>query len=105
MQDVGLYIQGPTFDLLTSPEADLTSATLEAYTFTMQKNGHQNEKLVQGIIGDPWCFPINATARHVLLHRHNKATIIIKYIIILSESTPTANKSRFVTTLLVPILI
>jgi hypothetical protein len=76
LQDVGLYIQGRKLDLLAAPEAELRMATSASYTFTTQKNGNRNEKVVQGLSGDPWCCPVKATVRRVLLHRNHKATSV-----------------------------
>jgi hypothetical protein len=74
MQDVGLYIQGRKLDLFTSADAEVKCATSASYTFTTQKNGNWNKKLVQGLTGDHWCCPVKATVRRVLLHRRNKAS-------------------------------
>jgi G:T-mismatch repair DNA endonuclease (very short patch repair protein) len=75
MQDVGLYIQGCKLDLFSANDAEIKSATSAYYTFTTQKNGNRNKKLVQGLSGDPWCCPVKATVRRVLLHRHHKASL------------------------------
>jgi hypothetical protein len=75
LQDVSLYIQGRKLDLFTASEAEIKSATSASYTFTTQKNGNRNEKLVQGLIGDPWCCPMKARVRLVLPHRRNKASM------------------------------
>jgi hypothetical protein len=74
MQDVGLYIQGRKLDLFTAADAEVKSSASASYTFTMQKNGNRNEKLVQGLTGDPWCCPVKATVRRVLIHIRNKAS-------------------------------
>jgi hypothetical protein len=76
LQDVGLYIQGRKLDLRAASDAELKISTSASYTFTTQKNGNQNEKVVQGLSGDPWCFPVKATVRRVLLHRCHKATSV-----------------------------
>jgi hypothetical protein len=76
LHDVGLYIQGRKLDLLAASDAELKISTSASYTLTTQKNGNRNEKLVQGISGDPWCCPVKATVRRVLLHRHHKATSV-----------------------------
>jgi hypothetical protein len=75
MQDVGLYIQGCKLDLFTAAAYEVKYATYASYTFTKQKNGNRNTKLVQGLSGDPWCCPANATVRRVLLHRRNKVSL------------------------------
>jgi hypothetical protein len=75
LQDVGLYIQGCKLDLFAANDAEIKSATSVSYTFNTQKNGHRNEKLVHGLSGDPWCCPVKATVRRVLLHRRHKASL------------------------------
>jgi hypothetical protein len=75
MQDVGLYIQGCKLDLFAVNDAEIKSATSVSYTFTTQKNGNRNEKLVQGLSGDPWCCPVKATVHRVLLYRRHKASL------------------------------
>jgi hypothetical protein len=77
MQDFGLYIQGCKLDLFAASTAEVKSATSASYTFTTHKNGNQNEKLVQGLSGDPWCCPVKATVRCVLLHQRHKASLAI----------------------------
>jgi hypothetical protein len=75
MQDVGLYIEGCKLDLFSANDANIKSATSAYYTFTTQKNGNRNEKLVQGLSDDPWCCPAKATVRRVLLRRRHKASL------------------------------
>jgi hypothetical protein len=74
--DVGLYIQGCKLDLLAASDAELKISTSASYTFTTQKNGNRNEKVVQGLSGDPLCCPVKATVRRILLHRRHKATSV-----------------------------
>jgi hypothetical protein len=76
LQDVGLYVQGRKLDLLAAPESELRMATSASYTFTTKNNGNRNEKVVQGLSGDPWCCPVKATVRRVLLHRRQKSTSV-----------------------------
>jgi hypothetical protein len=54
MQDVVLYIQGCKVDLFAANTDEVKSATSASYTFTTQKNGNRNEKMVQGLSGDNW---------------------------------------------------
>jgi hypothetical protein len=76
LQDVGLYIHGRKLDLFAASDAELKISTSASYTFTTQKNGNRNEKVFQGLSGDPWCCPVKATVRRVLLHRRHKATSV-----------------------------
>jgi hypothetical protein len=75
MQDVGLYIQGCKLDFFTAAAAEVKPTTSASYTFTTQKNGNRNEKLVQGLSGNPWCCPVKATVHRVILHHRNKASV------------------------------
>jgi hypothetical protein len=68
LQDVNLYSHGRHLDMLTASAVDLGVATLMSYTFTTQKNGHRNEKVVQGSSGDSLCCPVKATIRRVRHH-------------------------------------
>jgi hypothetical protein len=99
MQDVGLYIQGCKLDLFSANDAEIKSATSASYTFTTQKNGNRNEKLVQGLSGDPWCCPIKATVRRVLLRRRHKASLATP-IASLYRGKRTLNKAKEVTEVL-----
>jgi hypothetical protein len=63
LQNVHLDIQGRRLDACTPSTAELKAATSVLYTFTTQKNGNRNEKIVQGLSGDPWCYPVKATVR------------------------------------------
>jgi hypothetical protein len=73
LQDVHLYIQGRRLDSYNSSTAELKAAISVSYTFTAHKNGNRNEKIVQGLIGDPWCCPVKATVHLILHHRSNKS--------------------------------
>jgi hypothetical protein len=75
MQDVGLYIQGCKLNLFTVATAEVKLTTSASYTFTTHKNGSRNEKLIQGLSGDPWCCPVKATLCRVLLQQRNKASL------------------------------
>jgi hypothetical protein len=55
LQDVHFYIQGRRLDSCITSTPELKAATSLSYTFTSQKNGNHNEKIVQGLRGDPWC--------------------------------------------------
>jgi hypothetical protein len=56
---------------MTATSAEIAAADAVAYTFTTQKNGRHNEKLVHGKSRDSLCCPVKATARRVLYHRQN----------------------------------
>jgi hypothetical protein len=99
-QDVGLYVQGRKLDLLAAPEAELRMATSASYTFTTQKNGNRNEKVVQGLSGDPWCCPAKATVRRVLLHRRQKATSVTPLAAFYRGNRRTLIKAKDVTKVL-----
>jgi hypothetical protein len=73
IEDVSLYIQGRKLDFTTASDAEIKVSTSASYTFTTQKNNNRNEKVVQGLTGDPWCCPVKATIRRMLHHRSRKS--------------------------------
>jgi hypothetical protein len=100
MQDMGLYIQGCKLDLFSANDAEIKSATSASYTFTTQKNGNRNKKLVQGLSDDPWCCPIKATVRRVLLHRRHKASLVTPIAAFYRGNRRTLVKAKDVTEVL-----
>jgi hypothetical protein len=75
MQDVGLCIKGCKLDLFTAATVEVKSATSTSYTFTAQKNGNWNVKLVQGLSGDPWC-KASLTTPVSSFYRDNRRTLV-----------------------------
>jgi hypothetical protein len=73
LQDVHLYIQGRRLDLCLASTPELKSSTSGSYTFTTPKNGNRNEKIVQGLSGDPWCCPVKATIRRRIHNNSHKS--------------------------------
>jgi hypothetical protein len=73
LQDVGLYIGPRKLDLTRASDAELDSATSVSYTFTTQKNGVKDEKVVQGPSGNGLCCPVKASIRRVRYHRSHKS--------------------------------
>jgi hypothetical protein len=61
LNDINLYVCGSRLCALMASDADIVAATSTLYTFTTQKNGHQNEKAVQGSSGDALCCPAEET--------------------------------------------
>jgi hypothetical protein len=100
MQDVGLYIQGCKLDLFAVNDTEIKSATSASYTFTTQKNINCNEKLVQGLSGDPWCCPVKATVRHMLLRRRRKASLVTPIVLFYRGHRRTLVKAKDVTEVL-----
>jgi hypothetical protein len=47
LQDINLCVHGRHLDVMMASDADLGAATSTSYTFTTQKNGHRNKKVVQ----------------------------------------------------------
>jgi hypothetical protein len=70
---VGVYIRDRKLDNAFASDAELDSATSVSYTFTTQKNGTRDEKLVQGRSGNALCCPVRATLRHMRHHRLHKS--------------------------------
>jgi hypothetical protein len=48
LEDVSAYVRDKKLNMLLCSEAELDAATLVYYTFTTQKNGTRDEKIVQG---------------------------------------------------------
>jgi hypothetical protein len=48
LENVGIYIRDLKLDLFQCSDAELDTATSVSYTFTTQKNGTRDEKLVHG---------------------------------------------------------
>jgi hypothetical protein len=95
-----LYIQGCKLYLFAANDAEIKSATSVSYTFTTQKNGNRNEKLVHVLSGDPWCCPVKATVRCVLLHRRHKASLVTPVASLYRGNRRTLVKARDVTEVL-----
>jgi hypothetical protein len=79
LEDVALYVRDRRLDVMTASFVELDAATSVSYTFTTQKNGTRDEKLVQGLSGDSKCCPVTATARRIKYHRakNSKQTVSI----------------------------
>jgi hypothetical protein len=73
LEDVALYIRDRRLDFMTVLFVELDAVTSVSYTFTTQKNGTRDEKLVQGLSGDSTCCPVTATARRIKYHRAKKS--------------------------------
>jgi hypothetical protein len=73
LQDVGLYIGPLKLDLTRASDAELDSATSVSYTFTSQKNGVRDEKVVQGPSGNGLCCPFRASIRRFRYHHLHKS--------------------------------
>jgi hypothetical protein len=58
LQDVHMYVQNIRLYSCTASESDIKAATSVSYNFNNQKIGHPNEKIGQGLSGDPWCCPM-----------------------------------------------
>jgi hypothetical protein len=65
IQDVHLYIATRRLDTMLCTDAEINAATSVSYTFTTQKNGIRNEKIVHGLSGIGLCCPVRATVRRI----------------------------------------
>jgi hypothetical protein len=74
LQDVVLYIRDRKLNLFQCSDAELNAATSVSYTFTTQKNGTRDEKIVQGHSGNAICCPVRATVRRLKHHRLKQST-------------------------------
>jgi hypothetical protein len=79
LESVALYVRDRRLDVMTASFVELDAATSVSYTFTTQKNGTRDKKLVQGLSGDSKCCPITATARRIKYHRakNSKQTVSV----------------------------
>jgi hypothetical protein len=74
LEDVSAYVRDRKLHVLLCSEAELDAATLVSYTFTTQKNGTRDEKIVQGRSGNALCCPVRATVRRIKHHRLKKSS-------------------------------
>jgi hypothetical protein len=100
IEDVSLYIQGHKLDFTTASDAEIKASTSASYTFTTQKNNNCNEKVVQGLTGDPWCCPVKATVRRMLHHRSRKSRSSIPFASYYRGNRKTLVKAKDVTEVL-----
>jgi hypothetical protein len=100
LQDVGLYIGPRNLDLTRASDAELDSATSVLYTFTTQKNGVKDEKVVQGPSGNGLCFPVRASIWQVRYHRWHKSKPAAPIASFYRDGKRVAIKARDVTDVL-----
>jgi hypothetical protein len=79
IEGVSLHVQGRTLDFSMASDAEIKASTSAYYTFTTQNNNNRNEKVVQGLSGDPWCCPVKANIRRMLHHRGNKSRCTVPF--------------------------
>jgi hypothetical protein len=65
LQEVHLYIWTQHLDTMLCTNAEINAATSVSYTFTTQKNGSRNKKVVHGSSGTGLCCQVRATARRI----------------------------------------
>jgi hypothetical protein len=97
LEDVGVYIHDRKIDNAFASDAEHDSATSVSYTFTTQKNGTRDEKLVQGRSGNALCCPVRATIRRVRRHRLHKSGQHVPIASYYATSCRTAVKPKDVT--------
>jgi hypothetical protein len=97
LEDVGVYIRDRNLDISCCSDVELDSATSVSYTFTTQKNGTRDEKLVQGRSGNALCCPVRATIRRVKHHRLKKSSPHTPIASYYATSRRTAVKPKDVT--------
>jgi hypothetical protein len=73
LQDVHLYIGIRRLNTMLCTDAEINGATSVSYTFTTQKNGIRNEKIIYGLSGTSLCCPVRATCRRIKYLRRNGA--------------------------------
>jgi hypothetical protein len=78
-------------------DAEISGATSGSYTFTTQKNGIRNEKIVHGLSGTGLCCPVRATGRRIKYLRRNNATCTVPIASLYVQSHLTAIKAQHIT--------
>jgi hypothetical protein len=74
LEDVSAYVRDRKLNVLLCSEAELDATTSVSYTFTTQKNGTRDEKIVQGPSGNALCCPARATVRRIKHYRLKKSS-------------------------------
>jgi hypothetical protein len=100
LQDINLYVQGWRLNVLTASDVAIEAATSMSYNFTTQKNGHRNEKVVQGSIGNALCCEVKATIWRVRHHRVHGAKCTAPIAEYYRDIRCTAIKAKDVTAVL-----
>jgi hypothetical protein len=77
LEDVVVYIRDRKLDIVFGSDAEIDSATSVSYTFTTQKNGTRDEKLVQGRSGNALCCPVRATICRVTQVRPTRSHSVL----------------------------
>jgi hypothetical protein len=78
-------------------DAEISGATSGSYTFTTQKNGIRNEKIVHGLSGTGLCCPVQATGRRIKYLRRNTAKCTVPIASLYVRSRRTAIKAQQIT--------
>jgi hypothetical protein len=73
LQDVHLYIGTRRLGTMLCTDAEINAAMSVSYTFTTQKNGMRNEKIVHGLSGNGLCCLVRATAHLIKYLRLKEA--------------------------------
>jgi hypothetical protein len=97
LQDVHLYIATRRLDTMLCTDAEINAATSVSYTFTTQKNGIRNEKIVHGLSGTGLCCPVRATARRIKYLRLQAARCTVPIASIYARNRRTAIKAKQIT--------
>jgi hypothetical protein len=97
LQDVYLYIGSRGLDTMLCSEAEVHGATSVSYTFTTQKNGIRNEKIVHGLSGTGLCCPVRATGRRIRYLRRNNAKCTVPIASLCVGNRRTAIKAQQIT--------
>lgn len=75
LKDVQLHHFSRLLNIMQDPIPLIQAANFAALTFTKQKNGTMNERLVHGLSGDARCCPVQAIIRLVIHHRTHQSTL------------------------------
>jgi len=69
LDDVILFLGRRRLNNALASDAEICAATAVHLVFTTQKNGDKGEAIAHARSGDPYCCPVTAVVRQLMLHR------------------------------------
>ena len=69
LKDVVLFLGGRRLDNALTSDVEIQAATAVHLIFTTQKNGDKGEAIAHARSGDPYCCPVTAIIRQLMIHR------------------------------------
>jgi hypothetical protein len=100
LQDMHLYIGTLRLDTMLCTDAKINAATSVSYTFTTQKNGTRNDKIVHGLSSTGLCCPVRATARRIKYFRLKGVNCTVPIASIYVHNRRTAINAKHITNII-----